>query len=147
MPRAINRATLMGYVGRDPEIRMTQGGGKVATLNVATSDAWKDKATGQMREHTEWHRVVCFNDGITDIIDKYVRKGSRLYIEGVLRTRKWEDRDGGVRYTTEIQIIRYGCQLILVSGKGEQEAYGRAERPDDRVAGPGNEPLDQDIPF
>ena len=145
MARSINQVTLVGYAGRDPEIRTMQNGGKVAQISLATSDQWKDRQTGEQRKHTEWHRIVIFNEALTDLVDRYVRKGSRLFIQGTLRTRKWEDRNGVERWTTEVQLARYGSELLLMDKAGEDEAYGRSGQPAGPPASTGD--VDEDIPF
>lgn len=110
----LNKAMLMGNIGRDPEIRNTQDGSKIVTLSVATSESWRDKVTGERKEKTEWHRVVVMNDRVADVIERFVRKGSRVYIEGQLQTRKWTDASGQDKYTTEIIIGRFKGELVLL---------------------------------
>lgn len=113
---SFNKAILIGNVGKDPEIRSTQGGDRVATFSIATSERWKDKATGEKKESTEWHRIVCFNDALVGVIEKYVLKGSSVAIEGQIKTRKWE-KDGQDHYSTEIVIGRFNGGLTLLGGK------------------------------
>lgn len=117
---SVNRAILLGNVGKDPEIRHTQDGKKIASLTLATSESWKDKATGEKREKTEWHRISIFNEGLAGVVEKYVQKGSKLYVEGVLQTRKWTDQSGIERYTTEIVLQGFGGNLVLLDSKDKQ---------------------------
>ncbi|MBH48819.1 MAG: single-stranded DNA-binding protein [Halobacteriovorax sp.] len=118
----MNRLTITGYVGRDPEIRETKSGGKVANFSVATTDKWKDKKTGERKEKTEWHRCVCFSDGLIGVIERYVRKGSHVLVEGQVQTRKWTDKDQQERYTTEVVMSGYVSTLELLSSKAEDSA-------------------------
>lgn len=113
----INRATVLGYVGKDPEIRTMQSGDKVAGFSIATSKKWKDKNTGEPKESTEWHNIAVFVQGLVGIIEQYVHKGSKLLIEGELKTRKWQDQNGIDRYTTDIVLSGYDSKLILIGGK------------------------------
>ena len=115
MARSLNKATLIGNVGVNPEIRYTQNGSVIATLSLATSSVWKDKNTGQQQEKTEWHRITVFNK-LAEIVQNLVKKGSKLYIEGKIQTRKWQDQKGEDRYTTEI-VVDYGGQLLLLDSK------------------------------
>lgn len=119
MAGSLNKVTLVGNIGKDPEIRFTQSGDKIANLTLATSDRWKDKATGEMQEKTEWHRIVIFNTNLADVVEKYVHKGSKLYIEGALQTRKWTDQQGQERYTTEIVLQRFRGELLLLDKGGD----------------------------
>jgi single-strand DNA-binding protein len=116
MSGSLNKVTLIGHLGRDPEIRTTQGGDKVANLSVATSESWKDKNSGDRREKTEWHRVVIFDDRLVGIAEKYLKKGSQLYLEGALQTRKWQ-KDGADVFTTEIVLQKYRGEITLLGGK------------------------------
>ncbi|MFC3908626.1 single-stranded DNA-binding protein [Legionella dresdenensis] len=157
MARGINKVILVGNVGGDPEVRYLPNGSAVATISVATSEAWKDKQTGDKQERTEWHRVVCFNR-LGEIAGEYVRKGTKLYVEGSLRTRKWQDQQGQDRYTTE--IVASDIQM-LDSRPGSSSnydeappAYGQQQPPASRApaqssSAPPNafEELDDDIPF
>ena len=120
MAGSINRVTLIGNIGADPEIRSTQAGKRVANMRVATSESWTDKQSGEKRERTTWHTVVCFIDGLVGVIEKYVQKGSKVFVEGQLQTRKWSDRDGNDRYSTEVVIQGFGGALqILNGGRGD----------------------------
>lgn len=119
MAGSLNRVTLMGNLGRDPEFRTTQLGSRVATFSIATTDSWTDKNSGEKREHTEWHQIVVFNDGLVDnVIEPHVRKGDRIYIEGSNRTRKWTDDKGVERYRTEVTIGRFDGKVLLIGRSG-----------------------------
>jgi single-strand DNA-binding protein len=118
MAGSVNKVILVGNVGRDPEIRSTQDGQRVANFTLATSENWRDKTSGERREKTEWHRIVVFNDRLTEVIEKYVKKGSKLYIEGALQTRKWQDNQGQERYTTEIVLQRFRGELTMLDSAG-----------------------------
>jgi single-strand DNA-binding protein len=115
---SLNRVMLIGSLGRDPEIRTLNSGERVANFSVATSERWKKD--GEQKEKTEWHNVVVFNDGLATICEKYLKKGSKVYIEGAIQTRKWTDKDGNERYSTEIVIQRFGGNIVLLSGKDEE---------------------------
>jgi len=117
MAGSLNKVTLIGNLGADPEIRSMNNGGKVCTLSVATTESWKDKQTGEKREKTEWHRVVIFGDGLVRVAESYLKKGSKIYIEGSLQTRKWQDRDGNDKYTTEVVLQGFGGTLIMLDGR------------------------------
>jgi single-strand DNA-binding protein len=118
MAGSVNKVILIGNLGRDPEIRSTQDGTRIANLSVATSENWRDKATGERKERTEWHRVVVFNDRLVDVIEKYLKKGAKVYLEGALQTRKWTDNSGQERYTTEVVLQRYRGELTMLDGRG-----------------------------
>lgn len=121
MSGSLNKVTLIGNIGRDPEIRQTKDGRPIANFSVATSEAWKDKATGERKERTEWHRVVVFSEGLARVAEQYLRKGSKVYIEGQLQTRKWTSEDGVVHHTTEVVLQGFGATLIMLDGKkGDQ---------------------------
>jgi single-strand DNA-binding protein len=111
MARTLNKVELIGHLGKDPEIRSFQNGGKAASFTIATSESWKDKATGDRKERTEWHRISVLNEGLVTVAEKYLTKGSKVYIEGKLETRKWSDKDGQERYTTEIVLRPYAGEL------------------------------------
>jgi single-strand DNA-binding protein len=119
MSGCVNKAVLIGNLGKDPEIRSFQNGGRAASLSIATSESWKDKDTGERKERTEWHRVSILSDGLVTIAEKYLAKGAKVYIEGKLETRKWTDRDGVERYTTEIVLRPYSGELVLLDRKDE----------------------------
>ncbi|HUC65287.1 MAG TPA: single-stranded DNA-binding protein [Stellaceae bacterium] len=118
MAGSVNKVILIGNLGRDPEIRSTQDGTRIANLSVATSENWRDKASGERKERTEWHRVVVFNDRLVDVIEKYLKKGAKVYLEGALQTRKWTDNSGQERYTTEVVLQRYRGELTMLDGRG-----------------------------
>ena len=147
MSGSLNKVTLIGNLGNDPEIRSTNDGREIANFSLATSESWKDKATGDKREKTEWHRIVCFNEGLVKIIKEYVKKGTKLYIEGQLQTRKWLDNANQEKYTTEVVLQGYNANLVLLGpGNNSMSQSGQ-------VATPGNNPvfenddLDDQIPF
>ena len=117
MARSINKVTLLGNLGRSPEVRFTQDGMKVIHFSVATHELWQDKNTGDKKEHTEWHHVVVLNDRLADIAEQYLKKGSKVYIEGQLQTRQWKDQKGQERYITEIVLSRYHAELVLLDTK------------------------------
>ena len=117
MAGSVNKVILVGNLGRDPEIRSLQDGNKVANLSVATSETWRDRDSGERRERTEWHRVVIFNDRLADVAEKYLRKGSKVYLEGQLKTRKWTGQDGQDRYTTEVVLQRYRGELTMLDSR------------------------------
>lgn len=118
MAGSVNKVILIGNVGKDPEIRRTNDGKRIANLSVATSESWKDKQTGERKEKTEWHRVVCFNDALSDVIEKYIKKGSKVYIEGSLQTRKWTDQGGADKYSTEVVLQAFNGVLTMLDGIG-----------------------------
>ena len=114
---SINKVILLGNVGGDPVIRSTQDGKKIATFSLATSEKWKDKSSSESREKTEWHRVVVFSDGLVGIIEKYIKKGTKLFVEGSLQTRKWTDKSGVEKYTTEIVLQGFNCKLEIIDNR------------------------------
>ena len=161
MAGSVNKVILIGNLGREPEIRSTQDGTRVANLSVATSESWRDKTSGERRERTEWHRVVIFNDRLVEVIEKYLHKGSKVYLEGALQTRKWTDQSGQERYTTEIVLQRYRGELTMLDSRGGDAGGGMAEQGDapshgssagggggsgGRAPAAGGD-LDDDIPF
>lgn len=117
MAGSVNKVILIGNLGKDPEIRTMQNGGKVANLSLATSESWKDKSTGEKKEKTEWHRVVIFGN-LADIAEKYLKKGSKVYVSGSLQTRKWQNKEGQDQYSTEVVLQGYGGELTMLDGKG-----------------------------
>lgn len=119
MAGSVNKVILVGNLGRDPESRSFQNGGKVVNLRIATSETWKDRATGERRERTEWHSVAIFNEGLARTAEQYLRKGSKVYIEGQLQTRKWQDQSGQDRYSTEVVLQGFNSQLVMLDGRGE----------------------------
>ena len=116
MAGSVNKVILIGNLGADPEIKSFQNGGKIANLRIATSEQWKDRATGERKERTEWHSVVINGDGLVGVVERFLKKGSKVYIEGNLRTRKWQDRDGNDRYTTEVVVAGLGGSLTMLDG-------------------------------
>jgi single-strand DNA-binding protein len=136
MAGSVNKVILIGNLGRDPEIRTTQDGTKIANLSVATSESWRDRDSGERRERTEWHRVVVFNDRLVDTIEKYVKKGHKIYVEGALQTRKWTDQQGQERYSTEVVLQRFRGELTMLSGR-EGGGGGGAYEPEDTGGGYG----------
>ncbi len=125
MAGSVNKVILVGNVGNDPEIRTFGNGGKVANLSIATSESWKDKQSGEKREKTEWHRVAIFNDGLVGIVERYVKKGTKLYIEGKLQTRKWQDKNGQDKYSTEVVLQGYDGNLTLLDSRGSEGGGSR----------------------
>lgn len=145
MVGSVNKVTLLGNLGRDPEVRSSQDGSKIVSFSVATTESWKDKSTGERKDRTEWHRVVVFNTNLADVCEKYLKKGSKVYLEGQLQTRKWQDKDGIERYTTEVVIPRFRGELTLLDSRGSMgdDVEGVADVPSDQPpAG-----IDDDIPF
>lgn len=152
MAGSVNKVILIGHLGADPEVRRTQDGRPIANLRVATSESWKDKQTGEKREKTEWHRVVIFSEGLAKIAEQYLKKGSKVYLEGAIQTRKWQDQSGQDRYSTEVVLQGYRAQLVLLdgnkngnggsstagSGPANTQVPGSASRPSD---------MDDEIPF
>ncbi|MGV3729933.1 MAG: single-stranded DNA-binding protein [Sphingopyxis sp.] len=116
MAGSVNKVILIGNLGADPEIKSFQNGGKIANIRIATSEQWKDRMTGERKERTEWHNVVINGEGLVGVVERYLKKGSKVYIEGSLRTRKWQDRDGNDRYTTEVVIAGMGGNLTMLDG-------------------------------
>lgn len=125
MAGSVNKVILVGNVGQDPEVRQFQNGGQVASFSLATSENWKDKNTGERREKTEWHRISIFNEGLVRVVQQYVKKGSKLYIEGQLETRKWQDQNGQDKYTTEVVLRGYGGNLTMLDSRNS-EGGGRS---------------------
>ncbi|MCH9012341.1 MAG: single-stranded DNA-binding protein [Proteobacteria bacterium] len=127
MAGSVNKVILVGNLGRDPEIRSTQDGTRVANLSLATSENWRDKNTGERREKTEWHRVVIFNERLVEVAEKYLRKGSKIYIEGQLQTRKWQDQSGQDKYSTEVVLNRFRGELTMLDSRRDAEAQGAGD--------------------
>jgi single-strand DNA-binding protein len=117
MAGSVNKVILIGNLGRDPEIRNMQDGGRVANLSLATSESWRDKSSGERREKTEWHRVVIFNDRLVDVVEKFLKKGSKIYVEGQLQTRKWTDQSGVEKYSTEVVLQKFRGELTMLDGR------------------------------
>jgi single-strand DNA-binding protein len=143
MAGSINKVILVGNLGRDPEVHATQAGGKIVNFPLATSESWKDKQTGERKEKTEWHLVVIFNPGLADVAEKYLKKGSKVYLEGALQTRKWQDQSGADRYSTEVVLQNFRGELAMLDGR---PAAGAAPAAEPAAATAGGPPED-DIPF
>lgn len=146
--RSLNRVTLIGNLGRDPEIRTMKSGDRVANLNLATTDKWKDRSSGEQKERTEWHRISCFVDALSGIMEQYLHKGSSIYVEGKLETRKWKDQQGQDRYTTEVVIRPFDGKLIILSdpSSGGGKSSGGRSTTQNKSQGPRPD-LDDEIPF
>jgi len=136
MSGSVNKVILVGNLGRDPEIRTLNSGDRVANLSLATSETWRDRNSGERKERTEWHRVVIFNDRLVEVVEKYLKKGSKIYVEGALQTRKWTDQSGAERYSTEVVLQRFRGELTMLDGRGEGGGGGGFE-PDDGGYGGG----------
>jgi len=164
MAGSVNKVILVGNLGKDPEIRRTQDGRPIANLSVATSDTWRDKATGERKEKTEWHRVVIFNEGLCKVAEQYLKKGAKVYVEGQLQTRKWTDQSGVEKYSTEVVLQGFNSTLTMLDGRGGGGGGGFGDEPGSdfgasgpsaspaprRVASGGgsrNSDMDDDIPF
>lgn len=156
MAGSVNKVILIGNLGRDPEVRTFQNGGKVCNLRIATSENWKDRNTGERREKTEWHSVAIFAEPLARVAEQYLRKGSKVYIEGQLETRKWQDQNGQDRYSTEVVLRPYRSELTMLDGRGEGGGYGGGQSggdygdPGPQSGGGGGAPardLDDEIPF
>ncbi|MBY0354410.1 MAG: single-stranded DNA-binding protein [Rickettsiales bacterium] len=160
MAGSINKVILVGNLGRDPEIRATQDGREIANLAIATSESWKDRNTGERKEKTEWHRVVIFNDGLVNVAKNYLHKGSKVYIEGQLQTRKWTDKDGAEKYSTEIVLQGYGGSLTMLDGPKREGGFDDSSASSGYNSGPARSApasgprqsapaaeLDDEIPF
>ena len=126
---SVNKATLVGHLGKDPEVKTMQSGSKVCNLSVATSESWKDKATGERQTKTEWHRVTIFNENIIKVAEQYLKKGSLVYLEGALETRKWTDAQGSEKYSTEVVLKPFNGELKMLGGPAEQQPQARAVGP------------------
>jgi single-strand DNA-binding protein len=161
MAGSVNKVILVGNLGKDPEIRRTQDGRPIANLSVATSDSWRDKATGERKEKTEWHRVVIFNEGLCKVAEQYLKKGAKVYIEGQLQTRKWTDQSGAEKYSTEVVLQGFNSNLTMLDGRsgggggasddqgGDFGVSGPSSSAPRRAvaAGARNSDMDDDIPF
>ncbi|MDH3233938.1 MAG: single-stranded DNA-binding protein [Alphaproteobacteria bacterium] len=154
MAGSVNKVILVGNLGRDPEVRQTQDGNPIVNLSLATSENWRDKATGERRERTEWHRVVIFNERLADVAQKFLRKGSKVYVEGQLQTRKWTDQDGRDRYSTEVVLQRFRGELTMLDSRGEGGGGGGGDYGGSGGGGggpssapPAGGDLDDEIPF
>lgn len=156
MAGTVNKVILVGNVGKEPEIRTTQNGSRIANLSIATSESWKDKQTGERRENTQWHRVVVFNEALVNLVERFVTKGTKVFLEGQLETRKWTDSHGKDNYSTEVVLKPYSGELTLLSSRNDgqsdngdrYESSRQAQKPQqyDSNAG-GFDDLDDEIPF
>ncbi len=150
MAGSVNKVILVGNLGKDPEIRHTSDGFKIVNFSIATGESWKDKVTGERKEKTEWHRIVVMNEHLSDVAEKYLRKGSKVFVEGQLQTRKWTDQNGQERYTTEVLLSRFKGEMTLLDSKGSGgggQDYESSGSPAESQA-PGNyADLDDDVPF
>ncbi|MEZ5887407.1 MAG: single-stranded DNA-binding protein [Paracoccaceae bacterium] len=166
MAGSVNKVILVGNLGRDPEVRSFQNGGKVCNLRIATSESWRDRNTGERKERTEWHSVAIFNENLAKIAEQYLKKGSKVYVEGALETRKWQDQSGQDRYTTEVVLRQFRGELTLLDGRdggggggggqgggydeGQAGGYGGGSYGGDRsgpAASPARADMDDEIPF
>jgi single-strand DNA-binding protein len=154
MAGSLNQVQLIGNLGKDPEIRHTRDGRPIANLSIATSESWRDKGTGERKEKTEWHRVVVFSEPLCKVIEQYVKKGDKIFIQGALQTRKWVDQSGQDRYSTEVVLQGFNCQLQMLGSAGGSGRGGGGElsddddRPSGRSSGrTRNDDMDDDIPF
>ena len=151
---SVNKVTLLGRLGQDPEIKRTNNGSAFANISVATSERWRDKATGERKEKTEWTKCVIWNENLVSIAEQYLRKGTQVYLEGKLQTRKWQDQNGNERYATEVVLTGYDCKLEMVGGRGDnggdggRDSGGRGERSSGgRSQSSRRDDMDDDIPF
>lgn len=162
MAGSVNKVILLGNLGRDPEVRFSKDGARIANLSIATSESWRDKNTQERRERTEWHRVVIFNDKLAELAEKYLKKGSKIYIEGQLQTRKWQDQSGSDRYSTEVVLTRFRGELAMLDspggeGRAPSSSYSAPPAADGGKGGKGDDgggkaskqspAEDDDIPF
>ena len=152
----LNKVTLIGNLGADPEIRRTQDGRPIANIRLATNETWRDKATGERKQKTEWHRVVVFNEGLCKVVEQYLAKGSTIYVEGKIKTRKWTDQAGVEKYSTEIVLEQFDAKLVMLGGGGGNGGSGGGEFDDDAPSTRGgggarrpsrNNDMDDNIPF
>ena len=145
MSGSINKAILIGNLGADPDIRSTQDGRKIANLRIATTESWRDKQSGERKEKTEWHTVVIFSEGLCKVAEQYLRKGAKVYVEGQLQTRKWADKDGNDRYSTEVVLQSFGGTLVMLDGKSDSQS----QRQDNPEAQPGfaRDGMEDCVPF
>ena len=151
MAGSVNKVILIGNLGADPEVRTFQNGGKVCNIRIATSESWKDKTTGERKEKTEWHNVAIFNEGLVRVAEQYLKKGSKVYVEGALQTRKWQDQSGADRYTTEVVLQGFGSTLTMLDGpSGSAGSRGSSSDNggnDYAPASAGRANMDDEIPF
>lgn len=136
MAGSLNKVCLLGNIGADPEIRRTQGGNAVASFSLATSESWRDRNSGEKKEKTDWHNIVVWNEGLAKVCEQYLKKGSKVYIEGKLQTRKWQDQEGKDRFTTEV-VLQFDAKLLMLGGR-DDNGGGGSRRDDDRGSSRGN---------
>ena len=141
----INKVTLLGNIGQDPEIRTTQDGKELASFSLATSETWKDKASGEKKTKSEWHKVVIFNNNLVNLVKNYIQKGSKIYLEGKLQTRDWQDKDGNKKYTTEIILNGFESKIVLLDNKGDNKP--KMGESDNKAFKEAEASLDDEIPF
>jgi len=146
MAGSVNKVIIIGNLGRDPEVRNFANGGKVCNLRIATSETWKDKSTGERKERTEWHSVAIMSDPLVGVAEQYLRKGSKVYIEGQLETRKWQDKDGSDRYSTEVVLRPYSSTLTMLDGRSEGQSDG-GQTGYQQDTPPASRDLNEEIPF
>ena len=147
MAGSVNKVILVGNLGKDPEVRRMTSGDPVVNLSIATSESWRDKASGERKEKTEWHRVVIFNKNLADVAEKYLRKGSKVYVEGQLQTRKWTDKDGAEKYSTEVVLQNFRGELTMLDGKNGGGEGGGGRGAGETPASFQRDELDDEIPF
>jgi single-strand DNA-binding protein len=150
MAGSVNKVILVGNLGKDPEVRRMQSGDAVVNLSVATSETWRDKASGERKEKTEWHRVVIFNKNLAEVAEKYLRKGSKVFLEGSLQTRKWTDKDGADKYSTEVVLQNFRGELVMLDTRGEGGSAMTRSSAAPNDSAPGNfdrSEMDDEIPF
>ena len=149
MAGSVNKVILVGNLGKDPEVRRMTSGDPVVTLSLATSETWRDKASGERKEKTEWHRVVIFNKNLAEVAEKYLRKGSKIYVEGALQTRKWTDKDGQEKYSTEVVLQNFRGELTMLDTKGGEGGGARVSGGGGREAPASfdRSEMDDEIPF
>lgn len=147
MAGSVNKVILIGNLGADPEVRKTQAGKPIVNLRIATSESWKDRNSGERKSKTEWHTVVIFNENLAKIAEQYLRKGTTVYIEGALQTRKWQDQGGNDRYSTEIVLQGFNSTLTILTGRGDNDGGNSGGGNDDHGGGYSSDEGDQDIPF
>jgi single-strand DNA-binding protein len=148
MAGSVNKVILVGNLGKDPEVRRMTSGEPVVNLSLATSESWRDKASGERKEKTEWHRVVIFNKNLADVAEKYLKKGSKVYVEGQLQTRKWTDKDGQEKYSTEVVLQNFRGELTMLDGRGGEGGGGGGGRgASEAPASFQRDEMDDEIPF
>jgi single-strand DNA-binding protein len=147
MAGSVNKVILVGNLGRDPEVRRMTSGEPIVNLSVATSESWRDKNSGERKERTEWHRVVIFNENLAKVAEQYLRKGSKIYLEGQLATRKWTDKDGQEKYTTEVVLNRFRGELVMLDARGEGGGAARVSGTSEAPASFDRSEMDDEIPF